>query len=108
MSGSDQARRGADGREGSIRCHIAGGRSEGRAGSTCHVPAGTLENCEPVEQSRLLVLCTPGGIEKFFAEAGEPAQSRELPPAPAGPPDIERLMAIGEKHGMDIRPPAAV
>ena len=94
--------------EGRIRYHINGETFEGRPGSTFHVPAGTLENFEPVEQSRLLVLYTPGGIEKFFAEAGEPAQSRELPPAPAGPPDIERLVAIGQKHGMDIRPPAAV
>jgi quercetin dioxygenase-like cupin family protein len=94
--------------EGRIRYHIAGETFDGGPGSCFHLPAGTLENFEPVEQSRILVVYTPGGIEEFFAEAGEAAQRRELPPAPTGPPDIERLTAIGEKHGMEIAPPAAV
>ncbi|HEY3021483.1 MAG TPA: cupin domain-containing protein [Solirubrobacteraceae bacterium] len=94
--------------EGRIRYHIADETFDGRAGSAFHIPEGTLENFEPVEQTRLLVVYTPGGIDQFFAEAGEPAQRRELPPPPSGPPDIERLVAIGQKHGMDIRPPAAV
>src|SRR5213080_890271 len=35
--------------EGRIRYHIAGETFEGGPGSTFHVPAGTLENFEPVE-----------------------------------------------------------
>jgi len=52
-----------------------------------------------------LVTYRPGGIEKFFAEAGEPARRREVPPAPTSPPDIARLVEIGKRHGMDIQPP---
>jgi quercetin dioxygenase-like cupin family protein len=94
--------------EGKIRYHIDGESFEGGPGTCFHVPPGKLENFEPLEQSRVLAVYTPGGIEEFFAEAGEPAQRRELPPPPTSPPDIDRLMAIGERHGMQIRPPATV
>ena len=94
--------------EGRIRYHIDGDTFDGGPGAWFHIPAGTVENFEPTELSRLLVVYTPGGIEDFFAEAGEPAGRRELPPAPTEPPDLERLIAIGEHHGMNIRPPATV
>ena len=94
--------------EGKLRYHIEGESFEGGPGSCFHLPAGTLENFEPIERTRIVVIYAPGGIEEFFAEAGEPAERRELPPAPTTPPDIERLVAIGEKYGMQIAPPAAV
>jgi quercetin dioxygenase-like cupin family protein len=92
--------------EGSLRYHIDGEVFEGHPGSFFHIPAGVVENFEPVSDCRILVTYTPGGIEDFFAEAGEPAARREVPPMPTEPPDIERLVAIGQKHGMEIRPPA--
>ena len=91
--------------EGKVRYHIEDDVVEGGPGSFFHVPAGTWENFEPTTQVRLLVIYTPGGTEAFFAEAGEPAERREIPPAPDGPPDLERLIAISEKHGVKIRPP---
>jgi quercetin dioxygenase-like cupin family protein len=94
--------------EGKLNYHIGDETHEGGPGSCFHVPAGIVENFEPVEQSRIIVIYTPGGIERFFAEAGEPAARRELPPPPDAPPDIDRLVQIGEKYGMSIRPPAAV
>jgi quercetin dioxygenase-like cupin family protein len=92
--------------EGTVRGHIGDETIEGGPGSFFHIPEGVVENFEPTSDVRVLVLYTPGGIDQFFAEAGEPAERREVPPAPAEPPDIERLIAIGEKHGMQIRPPA--
>jgi len=92
--------------DGTLRYHIGGEVFEGGPGSFFHIPAGVVENFEPVSDCRLLVTSTLGGIEEFFAEAGEPAARREVPPAPTEPPDIERLMAIGEKYGTEIRPPA--
>jgi quercetin dioxygenase-like cupin family protein len=94
--------------EGRLRYNIDGKTFDGPAGSSFHVPAGTIENFEPLETTRLLVVYAPGGIEAFFAEAGEPAQRREVPPAPTAPPDLERLTAIGQKYGMQIEAPAAV
>jgi quercetin dioxygenase-like cupin family protein len=92
--------------DGNLRYHIAGETFEGGPGSFFHIPQGVLENFEPVTDCRVLVVYTPGGIESFFAEAGEPAERREVPPAPTEPPDIDRLIAIGRKYGMEIEAPA--
>ena len=91
--------------EGTLRYHIGDEVIEGGPGSFFYVPEGTLERFEPTSQVRIIVIYTPGGIEKFFAEAGEPAQAREVPPPPESPPDIERLAAIGEKYGMQLQAP---
>ena len=53
---------------------------------------------------RLLITYTPGGIDKFFAKAGEPAQRRELPPQSDTPPDVDRLIEIGAQHGIQMQP----
>jgi len=92
--------------EGRINYHIAGETIEGGPGSFFHIPAGTVENFEPIEETHLVVAYTPGGIDKFFAEAGEPAQGPGLPPPPDGPPDIERLVSIGAKYGMELQAPS--
>jgi quercetin dioxygenase-like cupin family protein len=94
--------------DGTLTYHIAGEKFEGRPGSVFRIPAGTVENFEPTGETNLRVLVTyaPGGIENFFAEAGEEAQKRELPPQSDTPPDLERMAAIGAKHGMDIQAPS--
>jgi quercetin dioxygenase-like cupin family protein len=91
--------------EGNIRYNIGDEVHEGGPGSFFYIPEGTWENFEPVTQIRVLVTYLPGGQEEFFAEAGELAQRRELPPPSDSPPDMEKLMATAEKHGMAIRPP---
>jgi quercetin dioxygenase-like cupin family protein len=88
--------------EGRLRYHIGGETHDGPPGSIFYIPAGTLENFEPVEQSRILVTYAPGGIEQFFAEAGEAAASDGLPPASEEPPEIARIASIGARYGMDI------
>jgi quercetin dioxygenase-like cupin family protein len=93
--------------EGNVRFHSEGGTFEAGPGSVVHFPAGTEETFEPVGGTvRLLLTYTPGGIDRFFKEAGEPAQRREVPPPMEGPPDFERLDAIARKHGLELRMPA--
>ena len=93
--------------EGRVRYHIGGDVHEGGPGTFFYVPAGIEENFEPADDSpvRLLVIYTPGGMDRFFEEAGEPAERREIPPPSAAPPDVERLPAIAQKHGMELRAP---
>ena len=91
--------------EGTVRYHIEDEVHEGGPGSFFYIAEGTWENFEPTSDIHLLVIYTPGGVESFFAEAGEPAQRHELPPPMTEPPDVERLMAIGEKHGMKMKAP---
>lgn len=53
---------------------------------------------------RLLVLLVPGGGERFFIEAGRPAEGQGFPPMT--PPDFELMTRIGEKyHQQIIGPP---
>ena len=47
---------------------------------------------------RMLLLCAPGGFEKFVLELSDPA----LPPAP---PDMGKLMAAAAKYHIDILGP---
>jgi quercetin dioxygenase-like cupin family protein len=93
--------------EGKLRYHIGDETVDGSPGSFFHIPPGTLEFFEPTEELRVLVTYMPGGIDKFFAEAGEPARSAGLPPAPDTPPDIGGLIAIAARYGMDIQQPPA-
>ena len=91
--------------DGTIRYHIGDDTIEAGPGAFFSLPAGTVENFEPVTDAKLLVSYLPGGVERFFAEAGEPAARREVPPAPTAPPDVERLAAIGARHGLHIQAP---
>ena len=92
--------------DGTLSYHIGGETFEGGPGSIFHVPAGTEEAFEPTSTLRIVVTYEPGGIDKFFAEAGEPAKAREIPPAPTSPPDVARLAAIGARHGLQLIQPA--
>lgn len=91
--------------EGTINYHIAGETVEGGPGSFFYIPEGTLENFEPVTDTRLLVIYTPGGIDKFFVEAGEHAPTHAVPPPPSEPPDLARLITTAARYGMEIQAP---
>src|SRR5439155_1124443 len=82
--------------EGQVRYHIGGEIHEGGPGTFFHVPPGTEEHFEAAGDKpvRLLVLYTPGGIDGFFKEIGEPAQRHELPPRSETPPDLEHIAAV--------------
>lgn len=93
--------------EGTVRVHIEDQTFDLEPGATCHFPPGTVETVEPVSDVvRIQTVYTPGGMDRFFAEFGEPAAERKLPPPPTSPPDLERLTAIGERYGLHLRLPA--
>lgn len=74
--------------------HVAGGG--GFAFLPREIPHGfRVEGDSP---ARVLLLTTPGGFEGFVAELSEPA-------APAGPPDMTRLMETATRYGVDILGP---
>lgn len=49
--------------------------------------------------AKLLVICTPGGFERFILEQATPITE---PPAP---PDMAKLMMLAEKYRIDIHGP---
>ena len=94
--------------EGRVRYTIAGQTSEVGTGSTVYIPKGTEETFEPLGGPvRMHIVYTPGGIDRFFREFAEPAARREIPPPMTEPPDIQRLSALAEKHGLHIRVPVS-
>lgn len=93
--------------EGTARFHVDGQTHEAGPGAFFHFPAGTLETFEPTSTTKLIVVYQPGGMDKFFAEVGEVAPRRELPPRMDAPPDLERIVRIGEQYGMQIQAPPA-
>jgi hypothetical protein len=48
---------------------------------------------------RMLVMCTPAGFERFVLDQAAPIAE------PPTPPDMERLMALAERHGIEIHGP---
>ena len=68
-----------------------------------HIPAGTPHAFQvDSETARVLNITTPQH-ESFFRAAAEPAQERTLPPQ--APPDMDKLMAVANEHGVEILGP---
>ena len=75
------------------------------AGSVVYCPRGVLRGFRNVgtTPSRMFLIVTPGGVEKFFEEVGEPVTDPSSPPE--GPPDLERLVAVARTYGIELPPP---
>lgn len=91
--------------EGDVQAHVGDETVSGTAGSTFHYPAGTLERFEATTQATVLATYLPGGIDAFFAEVGEPALSRTIPPADDTEPDFQRIASVGARYGLELQPP---
>jgi mannose-6-phosphate isomerase-like protein (cupin superfamily) len=58
--------------------------------------------------ARYVGIVTPGGLhEQLFAALGEEATSETLPPPPAGPPDMAKLIELAHHYHTVILPPPA-
>jgi len=90
--------------EGELEFRVSDRTLLATAGSVIYGPRGILHTFKNVgtTPSRILVLVTPAGLEKMFEELGEPVTDPSSPPE--GPPDIERLMAVNRKYGVEIPP----
>jgi quercetin dioxygenase-like cupin family protein len=72
-------------------------------GTTVHVPAGAVHAFEVVSPTARWLNVTTPNHERFFRAAAEPARTREIPPA--GPPDMEKVMAAAAQYGVEILGP---
>ena len=92
--------------EGEVEVLVGDRTTRAIAGSLAYnVPKGTLHTFKNIgtSPSRVLFIYIPGGFEKFFLEAGEPASEGSSPPE--GEPDVGRIVEIGQKYGLEIPPP---
>jgi quercetin dioxygenase-like cupin family protein len=49
--------------------------------------------------ARMLLLCAPGGFERFVLEMSEPSGT------PASPPDLSKLVVVAQQYGIEIHGP---
>ncbi len=75
-------------------------------GSFVHLPKGVLHSYENAGTgpARFLTLMVPAGLEKFFEEVGKPGTDLSSPP-PFKEEDIDKLLAVAPKYGVEIPPP---
>jgi quercetin dioxygenase-like cupin family protein len=58
--------------------------------------------------ARYVGIVTPGGLhEQLFATLGEEATSETLPPPPAGPPDMAKVIELASRYHTEVLPPPA-
>jgi quercetin dioxygenase-like cupin family protein len=94
--------------------HVIAGEVEFTVDGTAHRvgPGGVVFGARGVPhnfrnvgeaEARMIVVTTPGGLERFFAEAGVPAADRtSTPPAPTDE-DKKRMLSIARGHGVELR-----
>jgi quercetin dioxygenase-like cupin family protein len=90
--------------EGEIEVVLDGERRVVRAGEVAGVPGGVVHTYRnaSTDPARFLAVLHPAGHERFLAEIGVPVDA----PAPEGPPDVERVMRIAHRHGIEFVVPA--
>lgn len=92
--------------EGEITFWVADRRLSLKAGSFAFGPKGVPHTFYAEGAgARALVGFAPMQFEGFLREVGEPAPERVLPPPLEGPPDVQRLMEIGKRNGLEILGP---
>jgi quercetin dioxygenase-like cupin family protein len=93
--------------EGSFTFYVGDDRLSLPAGSFAFAPKGVPHTfiADPPDGGKTLIGFQPFLFEGFMREVGEPAPERVLPPPLESPPDMERLIPIAAKHGMEILGP---
>jgi mannose-6-phosphate isomerase-like protein (cupin superfamily) len=76
------------------------------AGSFVHLPKSVPHAYRNVGvgPARFLTLIVPAGLEGFFEEVGKPGSDLSSPP-PFGEEDIEKLLTVAPKYGVEVLPP---
>jgi quercetin dioxygenase-like cupin family protein len=93
--------------EGEITLTVDGQRIVARAGMFANMPVGTPHSFknESDRPAKMLISVAPAGLEKMFFECGVPLADGATTALPATKEEIERLLAIAPKYGIEIRLP---
>ena len=92
--------------EGEIRFTIADETVTGSPGTFAYIPKGVPHTFQIMtETARWFGVGAPAGLDQWFFETGEPAQSLTLPPPPSSPPDIEAIVNSLRQYGTETLGP---
>lgn len=92
--------------EGTFDFSLAGQAFTAGAGAFVHLPRGMVHTHRAGggASARALVIQSPAGVERFIEEAGNVATDPTVRPAPPELSELERILAIAKKHGIDVPP----
>ncbi|MGH7131978.1 MAG: quercetin 2,3-dioxygenase [Phycisphaerales bacterium] len=87
--------------EGEIEFWVDGRTFAAKAGTWVFAPRGVPHRFHNrgIHEAKMMIMATPAGLERFFEE-----MSREVPTMP---PDMEKVIALCAKQGIEILPPKA-
>jgi quercetin dioxygenase-like cupin family protein len=73
-------------------------------GAFVYLPKGIVHTHQAGggKPARALVIQSPAGVEKFIAEAGNPATDPKIKPAPPRPEEFGKIVEIAKKHAIDV------
>jgi len=93
--------------EGKITLLIGDQRLMVSAGMFANMPVGTLHSFknEGNKPARMLISVAPAGLEQMFLEVGVPLAEGATTALPPTKDEIEKLLAIAPKYGIEIRLP---
>jgi len=94
--------------EGELEVSVGNDTFRADAGSFVHLPRSVPHSYQNVGTgpARFLTLMVPAGLEKFFEEVGKPGTEDPSSPPPFREEDIDKLLAVAPKYGVEImRPP---
>jgi quercetin dioxygenase-like cupin family protein len=93
--------------EGEITLQVGGERIVATAGMFANLPVGTPHSFknESSRPAKILISVAPAGLEQMFFEVGVPVAQGATTAAPPTKDEIERLLAVAPKYGIEIRLP---
>jgi quercetin dioxygenase-like cupin family protein len=93
--------------EGEITVSVGAERFVARPGTFANMPIGSQHSFknETQKPAKMLITVAPAGLEKMFLEIGQPvAAGATSAPLPTKE-DIEKLLAVAPKYGIELRLP---
>jgi mannose-6-phosphate isomerase-like protein (cupin superfamily) len=93
--------------EGQITFMVDKQRIEAKPGTFVNVPPNVLHSFknETNEIAKLIIVLSPAGLEHFFVLVGAEVSDINIKPTPFTNEQIQKLVTIAPKYGMEIKPP---
>jgi uncharacterized cupin superfamily protein len=94
--------------EGEIEATFRGKKVTVRAGDTLNIPANAPHQFRNASSAtvRMICICSPAGLEKFFMEVGVPVATRTTPAPPLDENEqkafIEKSRALAPKYRTEL------
>ncbi|HEV3262111.1 MAG TPA: cupin domain-containing protein [Gemmataceae bacterium] len=93
--------------EGEITILVGDKRLVAGPGMFANMPVGSLHSFknETDRPARMLISVAPAGLEKMFFEVGQPVPAGATTGPPPTKEEIEKLLAVALRYGIDIKLP---